>query len=299
MKNPNWERLRIFKTVLESHSLSGAARQLGVSQPTVSRQIHALEQELGETLLHVTPDGVQITPAGSELAPALDEMLRAANQIASHKTNAADIPTVRISCGPWLANFFSRNIHQLTDMPAIRHIELISSILFADIPRREADIAIRTKRPESGRMKVRRLPDYAYAIYGGKRLVAAREDAFDERRFNTFDWAMLLPELDHFPTAKWLVERTNQTPILRCSSSINLLDAVKSNQVLAILPCFAGDAEPDFVRVCHPFVPDSGQIWMVTPDDISKRPHIRETADKICALFRSMRQVTNPDHEYS
>lgn len=294
MKNPNWERLRIFKTVLESHSLSEAARQLGVSQPTVSRQIQALEQELGETLLHVTPDGVQITAAGLDLAPSLEAMLRAANQIATHNQTAIRTPTVRISCGPWLANFFSRNIHMLTGKPTQQHIELVSSILFADIPRREADIAIRTKRPESGRMKVRRLPDYAYAVYGASKLVSNREEAFDERRFTQFNWAMLLPELDHFPTAKWLSAQADMTPILRCSSSINLLDAVKSGHVLAVLPCFAGDAEQGFTRVCEPFVPDSGQIWMVMPDDINKRPHIREAADKIWDLFQTVRSETNP-----
>lgn len=294
MKNPNWERLRIFKTVLESHSLSEAARQLGVSQPTVSRQIHALEDELGETLLHVTPDGVQITPVGLSLAPSLEAMLRAANQIATHQQAAINTPIVRISCGPWLANFFSRNIHKITGAPAQQHIELVSSILFADIPRREADIAIRTKRPESGRMKVRRLPDYAYAVYGASSLVEGQDAAFDERRFSDFDWAMLLPELDHFPTAKWLAAQANVTPILRCSSSINLLDAVKGGHVLAVLPCFAGDAEQGLTRLCNPFVPESGQIWMVMPDDINKRPHIREAADKIWELFQTVRAVNNP-----
>jgi len=285
MNMVNWQKLRVLKTVLEKESFSGAARQLGISQPTVSRQIKSLEDELGETLLDVTPDGVMATAAALRLSPILDEMMRAAEQIQrpTHQLDAT--PAVRIACGPWIANFLSYHLSKIVGDPVARHIDITSSILFADIPRREADIAIRTKRPESGRLRVKRLPNYSYAVYGKKTLVERELHAYDKRRFSRFHWAMLAQELDHFATSQWLMDQGVINPIARFSASINLLDAVKSGDVLAVIPCFAGDREPDLVRVSDPFIPGSGQIWMVLPDDVNRRPHIRQTADALVALF--------------
>ncbi len=285
MNSLNWERLRIFKAVLESQSLSAAARQLGLSQPTVSRQIRALEKELGESLVNTTPEGIVVTREGLRLAPLLGEMMQLADQIGHDPTAPETTPVVRIACGAWVAGLIARHCTQITGSPAACQLEIASSVLFADIPRREADIAVRTKRPETGRMKIRRLAHFPYAVYGAKTLVENHPGAFDERRFTDFEWAMLLSELDHFPTSKWLRTRCSKTPLIKCSSSTTLIDAVKSAEVLAILPVFVGGHEPQFQQVSEPFVPDRGQIWMVLPEDVNQRPPIRRVADQLITLF--------------
>ena len=290
MKSINWQRLRILKAVLDHDSFSQAARTLGLSQPTVSRQIKALEDELGETLVLTTPEGVAPTEAAQALMPDLEEMARTAQRISRTKSDAPSTPTVRIACGPWLGVFLSRNIELLSGNPVDCHIDIASSVLFADMPRREADIAIRTQRPERGAMKVRQLPHYTYAVYGARSLVENLPAAFDERRFSRFNWAMMAQELDHFATSKWLLGQKVKNVVLRCSASINLLDAVKSGSVLAVVPCFAADTEPSLMRVSDPFVPDTGRIWMVLPDDINRKPAIRQTADRIVDLFENQFQ---------
>lgn len=287
MSMVNWQKLRVLKAVLEKESFSGAARQLGVSQPTVSRQIKSLEDELGETLLDITPDGVMATTAALRLSPILDEMTRAAEQIQRPPIGEDATPVVRVACGPWVASFLASNIHQIVGDPIARHIDITSSILFADIPRREADIAIRTKRPERGRMRVKRLPSYTYAVYGKKTLVEQDPAAFTAKRFKKLQWAMLAQELDHFATSQWLIDHGVTNPIARFSASINLLDAVKSGAVLAVIPCFIGDKNNDLAQVSQPFTPGNSQIWMVLPDDVNRRPHIRQAADILVDLFNS------------
>lgn len=285
MKNVNWQRLRILKAVLDQESFSEAARSLGISQPTVSRQIKTLEDEIGESLMLVTPEGVVPTEAAQKLLPDLEEMARTAARIERVKSERPSTPTVRIACGPWLASFFAKHASHIIGEPVDCHLDIASSVLFADMPRREADIAIRTQRPEKGSMRVRRLPHYHYAVYGAKALVENRPEALDERRFTEFNWAMMAEELDHFATSKWLIGKGVKNPVLRCSASINLMDAVRSGGLLAVVPCFAGDAEPSFMRVSQPFVPDAGRIWMVLPDDVNKRPHVRRVADRLVDLF--------------
>ena len=294
MQNLDWQRLHILSVVLDCKSLSEAARRLGLSQPTVSRQIRALEQDVDEALIDVTPDGTHPTAAALLLAPALSDMMRAAESITSLPITPPDTPLVRITCGPWTAALLSRNVHRLLGDPADTEIEIVSSITFADLPRRQADIAIRNQRPTDGRLVVKRLPDYACAVYGASTLVRAREEAFDDRRFSKFEWAALVEELDHFPTARWLSNRLQKTPVVRFSTSINLLDAVKGGTVLAVLPCFAGDIEKGIERVSETFVPDYGGHWIVLGNDTRRRPHVRLTADRIIAFLHASLALLMP-----
>ncbi len=287
MKTPNWHRLRILKSVLDNESFSEAARQLHISQPTVSRQIKTLENELGQTLVLATPEGIAPTAAAQKLLPGLEDMEKAVLKISRCKNDDPETPTIRIACGPWIASFLARNAAAIAGTQPDCHIDIASSVLFADMPRQEADIAIRTQRPDRGSMRVRRLPHYHYAVYGSERLVKNRPEAFDERRFTAFSWAMMAQELDHFATSAWLLSQGVKNPALRCSASINLLDAIKSATMLAVVPCFTGDNEPGFVRVSKPFVPETGRIWMVLPDDVNRRPALRQAADRLVALFEA------------
>lgn len=294
MKSLDWQQLHILSVVLDSSSLSEAARRLGLSQPTVRRQVRALERELGEALVEVTPDGSHPTPASLLLAPALRDMTSAAQSIRALPITSSETPVVRITCGPWFAALISQNIGRLLGEPPDTVLEVVSSIAFADIPRRQADIAVRNRRPKDEHLIVRRLPDYACAVYGASQLVEKRPDAFDDRRYSTFGWAALVEELDQFPTARWLSERLQKTPIARFSTSINLLDAVRSGCLLAVMPCFAGEVAQNIVRVSETFLPDYGGHWIVMGSDARRRPHVRRVAHRVSAFLEANQALLTP-----
>ena len=100
MNRSNWERLRILHAVLEAGSFSRAARKLGSSQPTVSRQIKALEQELGATLVVSSIDGITPTEAALALLPELDAMARTAQRISSAITEFSCRLRFALPAGP-------------------------------------------------------------------------------------------------------------------------------------------------------------------------------------------------------
>src|ERR1700761_8098150 len=79
-----WDDVRFFLAVARAGSLSGAARALGVGHVTVGRRIALLENQLGVTLLHRTPDGFVTTSAG-------EAILR---QCAAMETAAADLERI-------------------------------------------------------------------------------------------------------------------------------------------------------------------------------------------------------------
>ncbi|OFA00921.1 LysR family transcriptional regulator [Duganella phyllosphaerae] len=160
--DPGWNLYRTLLAVLREGSLSGAARALGLTQPTVGRHIDALEQALGLTLFVRSPAGFAGTEAAQALRPYAETlaatsaaMLRAASNLGA----GPDITgTVRLTASevigvevlpPILAALARRH-------PGIT-VELALSNRIENLLRRDADIAVRMQRPDQDALVARRL----------------------------------------------------------------------------------------------------------------------------------------------
>lgn len=157
---PGWELYRTFLGVLEAGSQSGAARALGLAQPTVGRHIEALEQALGQVLFTRSPSGYQPTDAARALQPyaqALRATAAALLRTASGQGEGVR-GTVRISASEVVG------VEMLPPILAmLRHahpqlgIELSLSNQLEDLLRHDADIAVRMLRPTQEALVARRL----------------------------------------------------------------------------------------------------------------------------------------------
>jgi DNA-binding transcriptional LysR family regulator len=166
----DWELLRSFRAVLAEGSLSGAARTLGQTQPTIGRHIAELEAALGGVALFVrSPRGLVPTEAGEDLRPYADAMAAAAEALLRTASGERDAArgVVRITASemvgahvlpPILAAF--RRAH-----PEVV-VELVLSNRTEDLLQREADIAIRMVRPTQGALLARSLGDIALGLHG-------------------------------------------------------------------------------------------------------------------------------------
>ncbi|MBF8184750.1 LysR family transcriptional regulator [Nonomuraea sp. K274] len=103
--------VRYFTAVAEHRHFGHAAESLHVTQPSLSRQIRRLEQQLGARLLDRTPQGTRLTEAGEVFLPRAKALLRSAAQAAAH-TRAAARPS-RIIIG------YTMNV---TVTPAVREL---------------------------------------------------------------------------------------------------------------------------------------------------------------------------------
>ncbi len=170
----DWEGQRAFLAVLETGSLSAAARRLGLAQPTVRRRIEALEAQVGAALFTRTPTGLAATPAAEPLGEHVRAMAAAAEaftRTASAEAQA-EAGTVRITASEIVA---------VEVLPAIlaalqaRHpalqIELGASNRNEDLLRREADIAVRMSPPRQEALLVRRIGDIRLGLFAHRRLV--------------------------------------------------------------------------------------------------------------------------------
>lgn len=86
------QQLAYFVALADVGSFTGAADSLGVAQPTLSRQVRALEDELGSPLVHRTRSGPLLTPAGEAVLPLARRMLA---DMASARTAVAELVGLR------------------------------------------------------------------------------------------------------------------------------------------------------------------------------------------------------------
>ena len=154
MANPpsfDWSQARAFLAAAEGGSFSAAARTLGLTQPTLGRQVAALEQALGVTLFERGGRTLALTGAGLELLEHVRAMGDAANRLAlaaSGQSQAVEgqvtISATDIAAAYHLPDAL-RTLRQTA--PGIT-VEIVASNAVSDLRRREADIAIRHVRPE-------------------------------------------------------------------------------------------------------------------------------------------------------
>lgn len=147
----DWNHVRGFLATVEEGSLSAGARVLGVTQPTLSRQISALEQSLGITLFERGHRSSELTAAGLELVEHVRAMYSAATHISLTASGQSQTIKghVKITCTNNVATYHLPPILKRLRMKAPDiEIELVTSNDVRDLKKREADIAIRHGRPD-------------------------------------------------------------------------------------------------------------------------------------------------------
>jgi DNA-binding transcriptional LysR family regulator len=171
-REPDWSLYRSFLAVLQEGSLSGAARALGLTQPTIARHIEALEQGVGLELfvrsqqgLSPTEGALALKPYAESLAATAAAMMRAAS---GHGTEVKG--TVRVSASeivgaevlpPLFASLHERH-------PGLE-IELVLSNTVDNLLRRDADIAVRMVEPAHAALVVRRIGAVTVGLYAHRR----------------------------------------------------------------------------------------------------------------------------------
>ncbi|MEL6414972.1 MAG: LysR family transcriptional regulator, partial [Pseudomonadota bacterium] len=170
----DWNHIRAFLATVEHGSLSGAARALGQTQPTLSRQISSLEAALQLTLFERGTRVIELTEAGTELLTHVRTMTEAATQISRVATGQSQSVegTVRITCSDAMAAY---SLPKITVDLQRTHpgicIELVPSNEMSSLTKREADIAIRHVRPEQPDLIAKRLSDIEVALFASQSLL--------------------------------------------------------------------------------------------------------------------------------
>ena len=167
MSDFNWALIPSFLAAHARGSLLGAARELGISQPTVGRHVQQLEVQLGTELFERTPRGLVPTAAAARLADAARAMETGAQSLVrgAQQTQTALSGTVRVSASqPVACVLLPPLLARLRQaLPSVQ-VQLVASNTLSDLVRREADIAIRMVKPTQNSLVARRIGQVSLSV---------------------------------------------------------------------------------------------------------------------------------------
>ncbi len=265
--NVDWNDPQLFLAVARDGGLSLAARKTGRSPATLGRRMLALEQAMGRELFVRHERGYALTAAAEELLGQLKDVEARLLRV-SERAERDERPLVKISAGTWTTLAILRHFDQITGAPADVRLRFLSTETVLDIPRREAVIGFRNRRPSEEGLAARKLSRVEFAPY-------ACPGAPDR-------WIKVLADT---PSARWLEKRVDKDAVCEVSSPRNSLDLALAGRGVAILPTFVGDSETGLQRT-GATIPDlAHDRWMVTHQDDRNRPEVRRTIDRLCDVM--------------
>lgn len=280
-----WELYRSFAHVMREGSLSGAARVLGMAQPTVGRHIAALESALGLVLFTRSQTGFLPTEAAIALHPhacAMESMAQALERTASNYGDGVR-GTVRVT----VSEVFGVEV-----MPAVLaalrqrhpalHIELVAANHVQDLLHREADIAVRITRPKQEQLIARRIGTvemglYATADYLARQgLPASLADlarhaliGYDAGTPFVRDALLPWPQFHHANLA------------LRTDNDLAQLALIRAGAGIGICQVALAQRAPALTRVLPDIFAVHLESWVTMHEDLRQNPACRVTFDAI------------------
>ena len=232
-----WDDVRLFLALYRQRTLASAAISVGLDGSTLSRRLVALEESLGSQLFERTREGLLPTEGAELLLPAAEEMEAAHGRFSRDASGFERVTegVVRLSVPPGLAESFVAPalVRLRAQHPGLR-IELDVSIAFVDLTRREADLAIRTRRPLTG--------DLVSVKIGGRRWLPAMSAACAKKIGVIKNWADVTwvgwgADLASFPAERWLAKHVPEIAVvLRTSHFTAQVNAIASGLGAGLLP---------------------------------------------------------------
>ncbi len=213
--NITWEDLELFLAVAEGRSFSAAARQLALTQPTISRRVAALEDKLEHALFRRDVEGAHLTDEGAKLLPAALQMARFAQEAEEIAKDFDDKPVgiVRVAVPSNTAfDFMVPFACSLREtLPQIQ-LQVISGIEQIDLLRGQADLALLDKEPTqpdlmvlakvSIEMGVFASASYAHCL---KKRASDEQISFQPEELTWISWGYPAEHLEPTPTLKKLI----------------------------------------------------------------------------------------------
>jgi len=232
-----WDDLRVFLALQRTGSLKRGAALLGVNVSTMSRRLDALEATLGLHLFDRTPEGTHPTAAAEQLLPFAEAMEHAAHGfVRGVEALEREVEgEVRLSAPPGLVDhFLAPALAELCDRYPRLRLTIAASIGYADLTRREADLALRTVRPRAGDLVVKCVARQGWCVIAAPKLAKRHQPLSDPNALRWLTWG---EELANMPDRRWIKAEVapEQVP-LETNSMTAQLEAVRAGLGVMLAP---------------------------------------------------------------
>jgi DNA-binding transcriptional LysR family regulator len=287
MPTVGWELYRTFLGVLTEGSLSGAARALGIAQPTVGRHIATLERQLGVALFTRSQTGLLPTEAAMSLRGHAESMHSAAAALersaGSQDGRGLVKGVVRITCSDVIGvEVLPPLMAQLRELHPDLKIELVLTDRVQDLLHREADIAVRMVRPKQEQLVARRIGRIEAGLH-------ARRD-YLERQGTPRDLSQLANHstigYDRVTAYVRQAEKSlkglrRDLFSVRCDSNLAQLALIRAGAGIGMCQLPLARRDPALVRVLPKIVSLPLETWVTMHEDLRASPRCRVTFDAL------------------
>ncbi len=280
----DWTDLHHFTALARERTLSSAAKALDVDHVTVARRIASLEAATGLRLVDrrarsymLTKDGMRI----AELASRMEEVAFAIERTV-HAANPATRNEISISAPPLITNrlIAPKLILLRRSHPEI-HVKLIGERRSAALNRREADLALRLRRPSEPGLIARKIGSIQFGLYGSRSYL--QQTPPHAYAFIAYDASM-----DNAPQQQWLTAiSAGREIVLRTSDLENQAIAARTGIGLAVLPRFYGDSDSGLSLHETSEKAVSRDVWLVVHRDLRRVPVVRTTMDFLTECLKA------------
>jgi DNA-binding transcriptional LysR family regulator len=290
----DWTLARAFLATAETGSLSAAARLTGQAQPTIGRQVAALERTLGIALFERVGRGLVLTPTGREVLEHVRAMGEAAgrvSRVAAGRSQAIEGP-IRITASEvYAAHLLPPIIARVREAHPGITVEIIASNRPTDLLRREADIAVRNFESRDAELIVRKVADDHARPYATpeclRRLGRPRRWAdLAEAPFVGFDRTELLVE----GLRPFGLQLTRRNFPVQADSHLVHWALVRQGLGIGLITEAVGEAEPAVLRVLPEEPPLAFPIWLATHRELHTSVRVRLVFDLLADALSGARR---------
>lgn len=274
----DWNHIRAFHATAMDGSLSAAARRLGLTQPTLSRQVLALEAELGVGLFERRGRKLLLTPTGSALldhiqimGDAADNLVLAANGRAQDVGGRVCISATDVTATYVLPQIVARIRAEAPQITVV----IAASNAISDLHRGEADIAVRHVRPDRPGLVAQHVRDAQAGFFASRDWIARHGEPQSPADLATaeligFDDPLFASVLNNLG-----VPISPEDFRIASESAVVVWEMVKRGMGVGVMMREVGEQTPGVVRLLPDLRPIPVPIWLVTHQELQSRPSIR------------------------
>ncbi|MEZ4327523.1 MAG: LysR family transcriptional regulator [Polyangiales bacterium] len=281
----DWNQARAFLVTAEEGSFSAAARALGLTQPTLGRQVAALEEALGVTLFERVGQRLELTVTGVELMEHVRAMGAAAMRVSLSAAGQSESVegTVTVTASEVITAFLlPAVVAQLRETHPGITLELVAANEVRDLQRREADIAVRNVQPTQPDLFARKLRDTTAHFYAAPTYIERAgpfERSADLARAGLFAFDRSTTMVEGFKALGIAVDAAQF--ILTTPSHFVQWELCKRGLGVCVMMDDVGMAEPG-VRRLFPDLPSIPvPMWLVCHRELHTSRRIRVVFDAL------------------
>ncbi|MGI9463992.1 MAG: LysR family transcriptional regulator [Aestuariivirgaceae bacterium] len=285
----DWDKLRIFHAVADAGSFTHAGHDLALSQSAVSRQISALEQELKVPLFHRHARGLILTEQGEVLYRTAHDVFTRLASTRTRLSDSKDKPTgeLRITTTVGLGTIWlTPRIPEFVELYPQISVTILLEDAELDLAMREADVAIRLRRPTQPDLIQRKLFTVHHHVYAApdyirKHGMPETLDDIDSHRVLSFGTAPgYLAEINWLESIG-LKDGKSRQPVLKINNVYGVRRAVEAGLGIAALPDYIVGSDSNLIRIDLPGDSPEFDTYFVYPEELRQSKRVAVFRDFI------------------